>query len=98
MPRALIIVALRYWLLGIAVALAGLGATTYVVFSQQVAAAGVAHARLMHDANTVAEALGRRVDAYTEIAFGLRSLFVINPATSRRAFTQAVERLEIERR
>lgn len=98
MPKALLMVALRYWLLGAAVALVGIAGTAYLVTSQIATAQQVARVRLVHDADTLAEALMRRVDAYTETAFGLRSLFVVNAATSRKAFTDAVERLDVERR
>ena len=88
----------RPWMLGLVVATLGLMATAYLTWVERKAARFVDQTRLVHDANTVAEALSRRVDAYTEIAFGLRSLFVVNPALGRREFAQAVERLEIERR
>ncbi len=98
MPGKLWMTALRYWILGLVVAVLGLTVTAYLVMLQHDSARDIAHSRLVHDANTVAEALARRVDAYTETAFGLRSLFVVNPATSRKAFADAVERLGIDSR
>lgn len=88
----------RPLLAGVVVALLGLGASVLLVRQQVASAEQVAQARFMQAANALSEALTRRLDTYTEIAFGLRSLFVVDPAMGRRAFDDAVGRLGLESR
>jgi len=90
--------ALRYGAGGIAVLVLGIGVSLYAAFSQSRALEQVEQARLEQATQGLSEALTRRVNAYTEIAFGLRSLFIVNPATSRKAFDDAVQRLDVEQR
>jgi len=90
--------ALRYWIWGLAVTAVGLCISVYAALNQSRILETVAQARLEQAARGLAEALTRRVDAYTEIAFGLRSLFLVNPATSRKAFDDAVQQLAVEQR
>ncbi|NVO07768.1 MAG: CHASE domain-containing protein, partial [Rhodoferax sp.] len=88
----------RDWAWGIAVALLGLCVTAYVAVYQERALQQLEQERLEHSAHAFSESLTRRLDAYTEIAFGLRSLFIVNPATSRKAFEAAVVRLDAQLR
>lgn len=81
--------------LGLAVCLAGLGASVYVAVAEQHKADAVAQQRFVQAADNFAQALNRHLDSYIEIAFGLRGLFVANPALGRRDFMDAVERLEV---
>jgi CHASE1-domain containing sensor protein len=90
--------ALRYWILGVGVA--GLGAllSVFLAYQQLLSSEQVDRDRLTQAAKAASEALVRRIDGYTEIAFGLRTLFVVDPLVSRKAFTQAVEGLDLETR
>lgn len=86
---------LHPWFLGACVALLGMAISAIMVRQQAQSAAQVEHARLAQMANAVTEALVRRIDTFTEIAFGLRGLFVVNPELGRRAFVDAVSQLDI---
>ena len=83
---------------GIVVAVLGLGSSALLVRQQTESAENVAQARFTQAANALAEALTRRLDTYTEIGFGLRSLFVVDPALGRKGFDDAVGRLGLESR
>ena len=89
---------LQDWVWGILVVVSGVCISVYAAFIQSRTLEQVGQARLEQAARVMSEALIRRVNAYTEIAFGLRSLFIVNPATSRRAFEDAVQRLDVEKR
>ena len=89
---------LRNWLWGLLVMALGLILSVYTAFNQSRALDRVDQARLEHAARGMSEALTRRLDAYTEVAIGLRSLFIVNPATSRKAFEDAVVQLDVVRR
>jgi len=80
------------------IALLGIGTSAFLAHQQAESAVEVEKARFTQAANALTEALSRRIDAYTEIAFGLRGLFIINPALDRRDFGDAVLGLDIERR
>jgi len=98
MPPNRISQPLRYWLMGLAVTGLGLCVSLYAAISQSRALELIEKARLDQAARGISEALTRRVDTYSEIAFGLRSLFIVNPSTSRKAFDDAVQQLNVEQR
>lgn len=98
MPANLFNRTLRYWIVGLAVTALGLCVSLYAAISQARVLELVEKARLDQAARGISEALTRRVDTYSELAFGLRSLFIVNPATSRKAFDEAVQRLNVEQR
>ena len=81
--------------LGLAFCLSGLGASAYVTMAEQQKVSALAQLRFTQGADNFAQALSRHLDAYLEIAFGLRGLFIANPALGRRDFIDAVERLEV---
>lgn len=83
---------------GLAVGVLGLCLTAAVVFMQWNRAQTVAHTRFTQSADAFAQALTQRLDAYLEISYGLRNLFVANPALGRRAFMEAAERLAMATR
>ena len=85
----------RPWAAGLVVGLVGLAATAIMTLTQVRSTEALAQLRFAQSADAFSDALARRLDSYTEIAFGLRGLFVINPALSRRDFVQAIERLDI---
>lgn len=89
---------LRYGVWGIGVALAGIAISLGAAWSQYQAQELMERDRLDQTSHRLADALTRRVNAYTEIAIGLRSLFIVNPATTRRAFDDAVQQLDVLRR
>ncbi|MES2877946.1 MAG: diguanylate cyclase, partial [Pseudomonadota bacterium] len=89
---------LRPWLLGIGVALSGLTGSILLARQQAESAHQIEQARFGQAANSLTEALVRRIDAYTEIALGLRGLFLVNPALDRRSFMDAVSHLEVDTR
>jgi PAS domain S-box-containing protein len=89
---------LRDWVWGIAVLLLGLCVSSYFVFTQCQLLQQLEQERLERAAHAFADSLTHRVDEYVEIAFGLRSLFIANPATSRKAFEDAVRRLDVNKR
>jgi CHASE1-domain containing sensor protein len=84
--------------LGLAVALVGLMGSVALTRHLADAAAHVEAARFTQAAHSLTESLSRRIDVYTEIAFGLRSLFHVNPALDRRAFIDSVARLGLGQR
>ena len=88
----------RPWWLGAGVACLGALFSLLLAQRQSTSAEQTDRARLQFAGDAVVQALGRRIDAYTEIAFGLRGLFVVDPATSRKAFAQAVQSLDVETR
>ena len=88
----------RPWLLGLLVAVLGIGTSAWLAQQQARSAEQVAQARFAQAANALTDAMVRRLDTYTEIAIGLRGLFLTNPALSRREFDHAVQHLEIEDR
>jgi diguanylate cyclase (GGDEF)-like protein/PAS domain S-box-containing protein len=88
----------RPWLVGLGVAVLGMAGSVFLARQQTESAEQVEQARLAVTANSVIEALARRIDAYTEIAFGLRGLFIVNPALDRRSFVEAISHLDIDTR
>ena len=98
MPRDKLPFQIRHYLPGLAVALLGIGVSVFVAREQTESAVEVDKARFTQAANSLTEALSRRIDAYTEIAFGLRGLFIVNPALDRRDFVDAVTSLDVLRR
>ncbi|MEO8118184.1 MAG: EAL domain-containing protein [Rhodoferax sp.] len=90
--------ALRPWLFGLGVALLGMVGSIFLARQQAESAEQVEQARFALAANSVIEALVRRIDAYTEIAFGLRGLFIVNPALDRRSFGDAISHLDVDTR
>lgn len=87
---------LRPWFYGLSVALLGISGSVFLAFQQLESTRQVEQARFAQAANALTEALKRRIDAYTEIAFGLRGLFVVNPELSRKAFVDAVSHLSVD--
>jgi len=83
------------WFSGLVVGLVGLVLTAVVSLVLAQSAKALAEQRFVHSAQAFTDALARRLDTYTEIAFGLRGLFAVNPSLSRRDFVQAVERLDM---
>src|SRR5690606_8768669 len=83
------------WLAGAAVALAGMLVSAWLYQKQQASLAAIGHARLQHRSSEFADALGQRIAAYTEIAYGLRGLFVANPALGRADFERVVTELDV---
>ena len=98
MPVAPTQLASRPLLAGVVVALFGLGGSVLLGRQQAASAEQVAQARFTQAATALTEALARRLDTYTEIAFGLRGLFVVDPGVGRRAFDEAVGRLDLQSR
>jgi len=86
------------WFAGLAVALAGLLASAWLYQIQRASLAATEQARFEQKASEFADALGQRIAAYTEIVYGLRGLFVTNPATGRAAFDEAVRELDVPSR
>lgn len=81
--------------LGLALCIVGLGASAYMAILELRKTQAVALIRFEQNAEVFSDALTRHLDAYIEIAFGLRSLFIANPALGRRDFVEAAERLDI---
>jgi PAS domain S-box-containing protein len=88
----------RIWLPGVLVALLGVGGSVWLALEQAQAAHQVEQARFAQAAQALTEALTRRLDTYTEIAFGLRGLFVVNPGLGRQDFDHAVGHLATQDR
>jgi len=86
------------WFAGLAVALLGLLASGWLYQIQRASLAATEQARFEQKASEFTDALGQRVAAYTEIVYGLRGLFVTNPATGRAAFDEAVRELDVPSR
>lgn len=81
--------------LGLLISLLGLGTTAYMTLTELRKAHAVAQLRFEQSTEVFSDALTRRLDAYIEIAFGLRGLFIANPNLGRRDFMEAAERLDI---
>lgn len=90
--------ALRAWQWGLGVSLLGLVGSILLAHQQFNGAHQIEQARFVQSANAATDAVVRRIDAYTEIAYGLRSLFIVNPELSRRAFVDAASHLDLEAR
>ncbi len=86
------------WVVGLGVALAGMLCSALLVWHQLGVVEQMTHARFVQSANALTDVLLRRIDAYSEIAYGLRSLFVVNPALGRRDFLDATAQLEVDAR
>ncbi len=86
------------WLLGLAVALAGLMASGWLYELQRSSLAATGQARFEQRSVEFADALEQHVAAYTEIIFGLRGLFISQPGMGRAAFDQAVRELDVASR
>ena len=86
------------WFAGLAVALAGLLASGWLYQIQRSALAATGQARFEQKAGEFADAMEQRIAAYTEIVYGLRGLFVTNPAMGRAAFDEAVRELDVTSR
>jgi hypothetical protein len=98
MRRGLLPESAYAWLPGVLIAVLGLAASGWLARQQAASAEQVAQARFAQAANALSDALIRRLDAYTEIAFGLRGLFILDPALGRAEFDQAVQNLQVEER
>ena len=85
-------------MLGVGVAGLGVLLSLFLAYQQSLSVEQADRERMTMAGKKVSEALVRRIDAYTEIAFGLRGLFVADPLTTRKAFVQAVESLDVETR
>lgn len=94
MPYAALDLRSRHWLPSGVVALVGIGVSVLLGRHLAESAVEVEKARFAQAANALTDALSRRVEAYTEIAVGLRGLFVVNPALGRRDFIDAVKSLD----
>ncbi len=95
MPEAIYRKFLQPWMLGLGVAIAGVAASILLSLQQAHVVAQIEQARFSLAANALTEALTRYINAYTEIAFGLRSLFIINQNLERSAFFDAISSLDI---
>jgi hypothetical protein len=89
---------LRPVLLGLGVMVLGIAASIFMARQLAESIELVENTRFFHATNSMADVLARRFDAYVEIAFGLRGLFIINPALNRRSFSEAVTNLEVDTR
>lgn len=98
MRRGLLPESAYAWLPGVLIAVLGLAASGWLARQQAASAEQVAQARFAQAANALSDVLIRRLDAYTEIAFGLRGLFILDPALGRAEFDQAVQNLQVEER
>lgn len=89
---------LQSWLIGLCVTVLGLLVSALLAHQQAQSMEQVQSARFAQATSSVTELFLGRIDAYTEIALGLRSLFVVNPELSRRAFVDAVQLLDVNTR
>ena len=89
---------LHAWQLWLGVSLLGIVGSTLLTLQQIDAVRQVEQARFSRSADLTTIALGRRIDAYTEIAYGLRDLFIVNPELNRHSFMEAASNLELNKR
>ena len=80
---------------GVLACCVGLATTALLAALQWNQSQTAAHTRFTQRADALTEALARRLDSYIAITFGLRDLFVANPALGRREFMEAAERLNL---
>ncbi|MBK6998605.1 MAG: CHASE domain-containing protein [Rhodoferax sp.] len=95
MPETIYRKLLRPWILGLGVAMAGVAASILLALQQSHVVRQIEQTRFSQAADVLTESLTHRIDSYTEIAFGLRGLFIINPNLDRRAFMDAITSLEV---
>lgn len=95
MPEFIYRKLLQPWVLGLGVAMAGVCVSILLSLQQAHVVAQIEQARFSQAADALTDALMRRIGAYTEIAFGLRGLFIINPNLDRGAFFDAIGSLDI---
>ena len=88
----------RHWLLGFAVAIAGLLTTLWLAQQQARSVATISEARFLQEARAFSDALAQRMATHTEIVNGLRSLFMVNPVLSRAEFERAARELDVRQR
>jgi len=86
------------WLTGLAVAVAGLLVSGWLHQLQHATLAATGQARFEQKAVEFADALAQHVASHTEIIFGLRGLFVLQPDMSRAEFDRAVRELDVASR
>jgi PAS domain S-box-containing protein len=80
------------------IALVGIVSSLLAADQQEELARQVGQARFVQAADSLTESLNGRIEAYAEIAIGLRGLFIVNPALNRRDFQTAVSHLDIDAR
>lgn len=98
MPRSFLRPSALHWILGVGIAVLGLVLTTLFGLYQARSEDRAAQERFEQAANGAAQALQNRIHAYVEIAYGLRSLFMVQPGLGRREFSEAVSQLGIDQR
>ena len=84
--------------MGTGIALAGILGSIFAAVQQEKLAQQVGQARFAQAADSLTESLNKRIEAYAEIAIGLRGLFIVNPTLNRRDFYTAVSHLDIDAR
>lgn len=72
--------------LGLGVAALGFALTAWLVQQQRLDKTHIAHMRLTEEVRISTDALIKRINLYTEIATGLRDLFLVNPNLDRAEF------------
>ncbi len=90
--------AFRFWIPGLAIAVAGLSTSIWLARHQQAAGEAVARLRFTEEARSSTDAIAQRIAAYTEMVSGLRDLFLIHPQLSRTDFERVVTERELPQR
>ena len=83
---------------GVAVAVAGLAVSFWLVRQQEAAGETIARVRFTEEIRASSEAISQRIAAYTEIVTGLRDLFLVNPALGRADFERVVAERNLQQR
>ena len=85
----------RHWLTGLAVALLGVSLSAWLAWQQFQSLGGVERTRFIQEARAFSDALSQRIDGNTEVVYGLRGLFTVNPGLTRAEFDRVASSLDV---
>ncbi len=94
MHQARLFSRIPYWIPGALLILAGLIFTGFLYFEQERRLNAIEQSRFEQRATEVSLALKKRLASYTEVVYGLRGLFVVNPELTREQFERAANELD----
>ena len=98
MPPTRPISRVPYWLPGGLLVVLGLLFSTFLYFEQGRRLTAIEQSRFEQRATEVNLALKKRLASYTEVVYGLRGLFVVNPKLTREQFERAANELDARER
>ena len=85
----------RHWLVGLGVAALGVSVSSWLAWEQYQSVAGVERTRFIQEARAFSDALSQRIEGNTEVVYGLRGLFTVNPNLTRAEFDRVASNLDV---